>query len=174
MVVLRAEEAKGHLASGAIACPACGGVLRKWGFDRTRTAQVLGASAVTVRPARVRCADCAKTQVLPPTALQVRRADSANAIGTALVHKANGLRYRPIAELLARPESTVRRWLRRVPSDHLHWMHTQAVQRLIKIAIDVFITICPWGKPAAADTDLARQRKAPGGAEDGRSRYYAS
>jgi len=141
IVIVSAEDAEERLASGTMDCPVCGGVLRKWGFTRTRTVRGLGAAAVTVRPARVRCAECERTQVLLPTALQVRRADTTEVIGTALVHKANGLGYRRIAERLHRPESTVRRWLRRVPPDHLHWMHTQASQRLIKITIDVFSTI---------------------------------
>ncbi|TQC41778.1 helix-turn-helix domain-containing protein [Rhodococcus sp. WS4] len=138
IVILSAEDAAEHLASGAMACPACGGGLRKWGFGRSRTVRGLGAERVTVRPARVRCASCSKTQVLLPTALQVRRADTTEVIGTALVHKANGLGYRRIADRLGRPESTVRRWLRRVPPDHLHWVYTQANQRLISIAVEVF------------------------------------
>ncbi|MDV7242258.1 MULTISPECIES: hypothetical protein [Rhodococcus] len=93
IVVLRAEDAEEHLASGAMACPECGDVLRKWGFGRIRTVRGLGTSTVTARPARVRCAGCSKTQVLLPTALQVRRADTTEVIGTAFVHKANGLGY---------------------------------------------------------------------------------
>src|SRR6478735_2656566 len=124
-----------------MACPACGGGLRKWGFGRTRTVRGLGADRVTVRPARVRCARCSKTQVLLPTALQVRRADTTEVIGTALVHKANGLGYRRIAERLDRPESTVRRWLRRVPPEHLHWMYTQGCERLATYAADAFSRI---------------------------------
>ncbi|UNN02041.1 helix-turn-helix domain-containing protein [Rhodococcus opacus] len=141
IVILSAEGAAEHLASGAMACPACGGGLRKWGFGRTRTVRGLGADRVTVRPARVRCAGCSKTQVLLPTALQVRRADTTEVIGTALVHKANGLGYRRIAERLDRPESTVRRWLRRVPPEHLHWMYTQGCERLATYAADAFSRI---------------------------------
>lgn len=141
IVILSAEGAAEHLASGAMACPACGGGLRKWGFGRSRTVRGLGADRVTVRPARVRCAGCSKTQVLLPTALQVRRADTTEVIGTALVHKANGLGYRRIAERLDRPVSTVRRWLRRVPPEHLHWMYTQGCERLATYAADAFSRI---------------------------------
>lgn len=96
---------------------------------------------MTARPVRVRCAGCSKTQVLLPTALRVRRADTTEVIGTALVHKANGLGYRRIAEGLDRPESTVRRWLRRVPPEHLHWMYTQGCERLATYAADAFSRI---------------------------------
>ena len=79
--------------------------------------------------------------MLLPTALQVRRADTTEVIGTALVHKANGLGYRRIAERLDRPVSTVRRWLRRVPPEHLHWMYTQGCERLATYAADAFSRI---------------------------------
>ncbi len=74
-------------------------------------------------------------------ALQVRRADTTDVIGTPLVHKANGLGYRRIAERLDRPESTVRRWLRRVPPEHLHWMFTQGCERPATYATDAFSRI---------------------------------
>jgi hypothetical protein len=41
----------------------------------------------------------------------------------------------------------VRRWLRRIPADHLHWLTTQANQRLISIAVEVFSTIRYSGDP---------------------------
>jgi len=49
--------------------------------------------------------------------------------------------FRRIAARIARAESTVRRWLRRVPPDHLHWLITQANRRLISIAVEVFSSI---------------------------------
>ena len=141
IVILSTDDAAERLSSGAMACPECDGVLRKWGFGRNRTVRGLGSATVTVRPARARCAGCSKTQVLLPTTLQVRRADTTEVIGKALVHRANGLGHRRIADRLGRPESTVRRWLRRVPPGHLHWLYTQANQRLISIAVEVFGTI---------------------------------
>jgi len=147
IVILSTGDAAERLSSGAMACPECGGVLRKWGFGRSRTVRGLGAATVTVRPARARCAGCSKTQVLLPTTLQVRRADTTEVVGTALVHKANGLGHRRIADRLGRPESTVRRWLRRVPPDHLHWLTTQANSRLIAIATEVFSSIKYCGDP---------------------------
>ena len=53
-----------------------------------------------MRPRRVRCRGCGATQVLPPAALQPRRADSTEVIGTALARKAEGLGYRRIAAAL--------------------------------------------------------------------------
>ena len=52
---------------------------------------------VTVNPRRARCADCQVTQILLPTELLVRRADSTEAIGNALVAKARGAGFRTIA-----------------------------------------------------------------------------
>ena len=57
-------------------------------------------------------------------------------IGTALQHKADGLGYRRIAALLDRPESTVRRWLRRATPEHLQWIYQRGVQRLVQLAPD--------------------------------------
>ena len=60
-------------------------LLRPFGNGRTRTVRGIGTDTVTVTPRRARCADCQVTQILLPTALTVRRADSTEAIGTALV-----------------------------------------------------------------------------------------
>jgi len=147
IVILSAADAQRRLASGAMACPECGGVLSKWGHGRIRTVRGPGASAVTVQPARARCTACTTTQVLLPAALQVRRADTTEVIGNALIHKANGLGFRRIAARIDRPESTVRRWLRRIPPDHLHWLTTQANRRLIAIAVEVFRSIRYSGDP---------------------------
>ena len=102
---------------------------------------------MTVQPARARYTACAKTQVLLPAELQFRRADTTEVIGNALIHKVNGLGFRRIATRIGRPESTVRRWLRRVPPDHLHWLTTQANSRLIAIATEVFSSIKYCGDP---------------------------
>src|SRR5665648_1048493 len=130
-----------------MACPECGGVLTRWGHGRIRTVRALGSDTVTVQPSRVRCTACLKTQVLLPAELHLRRADTTQVIGNALLHKANGLGFRRIAARMDRPESTVRRWLRRVPPDHLHWLTTQANQRLIAIAVEVFSSIRYCGDP---------------------------
>ena len=50
----------------------------------------VGAQRITHTPRRARCGDCGRTQILLPTELTVRRADTTEAIGNALVAKANG------------------------------------------------------------------------------------
>jgi transposase-like protein len=148
VIVIRSiADAERQLASGTMACPQCGAVLGKWGYARIRTVRGPGASTVTVRPARARCTACATTQVLLPTELQLRRADTTEVIGNALIHKANGLGFRRIAARINRPESTVRRWLRRVPPEHLLWLTTRANRRLIAIAAEVFSSIRYSGDP---------------------------
>ena len=76
------------------------------------------------------------TDTVLPAALQPRRADTTAVVGTALLHKANGPGYRRIAARSGRPESTVRRWLRRATPAHLEWMYQRGVQRLVQIAPD--------------------------------------
>ncbi|MFD9668538.1 DUF6431 domain-containing protein [Rhodococcus sp. NPDC059968] len=141
IVVRRPEEADTYLDAGAMRCPSCQGRVARWGYGRVRTVRSLGTATVTVRPQRVRCRDCGATHILLPTALQARRADTTEVIGNALAHKAKGMGFRRIAERMDRPESTVRRWLRRATDEHVQWMCHQGNQRLIQIASEVFSAI---------------------------------
>lgn len=101
-----------RLRSGGLACPVCAGVLTGWGRARPRT--VRGPDgAVSLSPRRSRCTGCRATHVLLPVLLLVRRADTAEVIGTALAAKGVGVGHRRIAALLGRPPGTVRGWLRR-------------------------------------------------------------
>ena len=116
MIIVRtAESAEDALADGRMHCPrsGCGGTLTRWGYGRRRRIRGLGAVAIDARPRRVRCRGCGATQVLLPAALQPRRADATEVIGTALARKAAGMGHRQIAATLGRSPSTVRRWLRR-------------------------------------------------------------
>lgn len=64
-------------------------------------------------PRRGRCCGCGATHVLLPAEFACRRADHAEVIAEAVeLGAAAGLGHRKIAEVLGRPESTVRDWLR--------------------------------------------------------------
>jgi hypothetical protein len=89
----------------------------------------------------VRCAECARTHVLLPTALQPRCADTTELIGTALTHKAHGLGFRRIATVMGRAESTVRRWLRRASETHVNWAYQHGAARLIALNPDAFTAL---------------------------------
>jgi len=138
-------------------CPRCGSALAKCGYARERTFRALGAATVTVRPRRVRCRDCAITHILLPIALQPRRADTTEVIGTALAHKANGLGFRRIAARMGRAKSTVRRWLRRATDKHLTWACQQGATRLIQLAPEAFAEIRYARQPVAAHADHAHR-----------------
>ena len=138
IVIGRPEDAEAWLSNSAMRCPGCGGTLAKWGYGRQRTVRSLGSQTVTVRPQRTRCRDVNITHIVLPTALQPRRADTTEVIGTALAHKAHGLGYRRIAVRMGRAESTVRRWLRRASGAHLQWLYQQGVRRLLQLAPDAF------------------------------------
>ena len=115
IVVASASQAEQLLLAGDIGCPGCSAALRPHGHGRTRTVRGLGAQRVTHTPRRARCGDCGRTQILLPTELTVRRADTTEAIGNALVAKANGapgtapsprawtVRHRPCAAGSAAP-----------------------------------------------------------------------
>ena len=103
IVIRRPQDAEAWLADAVMRCPRCGGALADGG-TRANAPSAPRCRDVAVRPRRVRCRDCATTRILLPTALQPRRADPAEVIGTALAHKADGLGFRRITAAWARPQ----------------------------------------------------------------------
>jgi transposase-like protein len=99
------------LDASRLVCPSCGGVLGPWGHARRRVGR--GDDGTMQRPRRTRCRSCRVTHVVLSARRFPRRADSAVIVGTALLGAARGLGYRKVAELVDRPETTVRGWLRR-------------------------------------------------------------
>jgi hypothetical protein len=101
-----------QLGDGELTCPSCGGALGGWGEAVTRPVRRLDGDDERVTPRRSRCRACGATHVLLPARLLCRRADAGAVIGRALEENAAGAGHRKIAELLERPVSTVRGWLR--------------------------------------------------------------
>jgi hypothetical protein len=101
-----------ELVTGAIGCPSCPGALAPWSFARQRSLRGEDGP-VMVRPRRGRCRSCGSTHVLLPDMALLRRVDTVEVIGRALMAKASGSGHRRIAEALGRPASTVRGWVRR-------------------------------------------------------------
>jgi len=144
IVVVNLERAEQTLLAGDMPCPRCQGVLRPFGNGRTRTVRGVGADTVTVTPRRARCRDCSATQILLPTELVPRRADSTEAIGAALIARGRGAGYRSIAAHFERPESTVRRWLRAVREPHAQWLYRRAVDQAVTIDRELLVrSRCP-------------------------------
>ena len=139
IVVACPERAERILQAGNMSCPRCPGRLRPFGHGRTRTVRGRGADTLRVTPRRARCPSCGGTQILLPTALTVRRADSTEVIGAALAAKAGGAGFRVIAAALDRPASTVRSWLRRVPDGHARWLYERAVDRAVQIDRELLV-----------------------------------
>jgi Homeodomain-like domain len=111
----------------------------------------------------VRCHGCGATQVLLPAALQPRRADSTEVIGTALARKAEGLGYRRIAAALGRSPSTVRRWLRRARDPgHLNRLWQRGAPELIRLDAEAFNELASTGNPAARHPDRSGRSRLPG------------
>ena len=114
-VSYRPAAVESDLRSGLLLCPECTESLWPWGRARQRRIR-MGTEDVTVSmfcPFRARCSGCKVTQVLLPVALAARRADEVLVISAAIeAHVVEGLGHRSIAELLGRPVSTVRGWLR--------------------------------------------------------------
>jgi hypothetical protein len=138
-------RAEADLVAGELSCPVpgCGGMLRPWGYGRSRRVRDHGPTTLTLRPRRGRCVACGVTQVLLPGSVLPRRADTTAVIGTALLASTGGAGYRRIAEDIGRPLSTVRRWLRSVRGAHTQWLHTQGVAWIHRVDREVFATITP-------------------------------
>ena len=102
-----------QLAGGELACPSCGGMLGGWGRARPRRVRMPAGPDELLVPRRARCLGCGGTHVLLPVRCLSRRADAGAVIGVALEAAAAGAGFRKIAQMLGRPPSTVRRWLRR-------------------------------------------------------------
>ena len=94
IVVASPSDAEQLLLAGDIGCPGCSATLRPHRHGRTRTVRGVGAQRVTHTPRRARYGDCGSTQILLPTELTVRRADTTEAIGNALLANvaADGIR----------------------------------------------------------------------------------
>lgn len=105
------DRVEHDLSSGAMRCPCCGGQLGPWGWARTR--ELRARRSRTLRPRRARCRACATTHVLVPICALLRRRDSIDVIGAALLAKHAGQGHRSIAAGAGVPDSTVRGWLRR-------------------------------------------------------------
>jgi hypothetical protein len=137
-------QAETDLAGGMLTCPSCTGPLQPWGHARARTVRDHGTSVVALRPRRARCRSCRGTHVLLPAVVAPRRADTTAVIGSALQASARGTGYRRIATQLARPLSTVRRWIRAVRDPaHVEWLRTQGMVWLARVDLDVINTLGP-------------------------------
>ena len=142
IVACTTERAEQLLTNGDLRCPRCrGGRLSAWGYGRRRTVRDRAGATITVQPRRTRCQSCLSTHIVIPAALQPRHADTTAVIGTALLHKAKGLGYRRIAVAIDRPVSTVRRWLRRLPPEHLERMYHDGTKHLLALDPDTFTAL---------------------------------
>ncbi len=70
------ERVEADLAAASVSCPACGGILARWGFARRRFLRG-EAGPVVVRPRRGRCRTCRSTHVLLADVALARRVDTA-------------------------------------------------------------------------------------------------
>ena len=137
-------QAETDLAAGMLVCPSCTGALQPWGHARARTVRDHGTTTLALRPRRARCRTCRGTHVLLPAVVAPRRADTTAVIGSALQASARGIGYRRIAAQLARPPSTVRRWIRAVRDPaHVEWLRTQGMVWLSRVDLNVINTLAP-------------------------------
>jgi transposase-like protein len=141
--ILDPASVEADLASGALACPSCATSLRPWGHARLRRVRDLHAPELQLRPRRARCPGCAATHVLLPGTVLPRRADTTAIIGTALAGAAAGHGHRRIAAELARPISTVRRWLRAVRGTHSERLRASALNLLARLDRDAIRGLAP-------------------------------
>jgi hypothetical protein len=115
VIIARDEElAQLALTDGTLGCPhsACGGSVYRDGYARTRRVRIRESGQRELRPQRVACRRCGRTNVLLPAWCVPGRCDDAETIGVALLAATQGQGHRSIAARLGRPATTVRGWLR--------------------------------------------------------------
>ena len=128
MIVVRDEElAQQALAEGSLRCPhrGCGDSVYRDGYARRRMVRTRAGGERELRPQRVACRRCGRTNVLLPAWCVPGRCDDAETIGSALLAAAQGQGHRPIAAKLGRPATTVRGWLR-AARGHIETLRAQA------------------------------------------------
>lgn len=152
MIVVRDEEqAQQALDRQELRCPhsGCGGALGRDGHARQRRVRLRDGQHRVLRPQRVACRRCERTQVLLPAWCVPRHADDAETIGVALLHAAQGRSARAIATLLGRALSTVRRWIKAAKRNaHRAGRHAFTVHRQIDTWSNL-VTIGPARSPLA-------------------------
>jgi hypothetical protein len=143
------SAAAADLAAGVLACPhrGCEGRLAPRGHARTRCVRVAPSRTEAHRPGRARCRSCRRTQVLGWARSYPRRPDTVETVGSALLAATSGLGYRPVAQLVGLPATTVRGWLQRarVNSETVRADATAAVYAFDPVAVSVPPTGSPLG-----------------------------
>jgi hypothetical protein len=106
------------LADGLLRCPDCAGPLSRWGHVARRFVRTATGAVEKIRLRRTICpltddSGCGRTHVLLPAFLLGRRLDVVEVVWSALRACVDGLGWRRLAALVARPASTVRGWVGR-------------------------------------------------------------
>ena len=156
------DVAEDRLVTRGFDCPgACDGQLGPWGWARPRPVRVGGEAVEWYRPRRARCGACGVTHVICDGRVFPRRRDCITTVTKALLLAVNndGLGFRPIAEIVGVPASTVRDWLTRarVNADRSWVLANQWLLRLDPNAEPV--SKYRSGIPAALD-QMARTARA--------------
>ncbi len=139
MVSGNLDAVEADLVGGRLACPTCGGVLAPWAHGRWRTIRGIEGE-VRLRPRRAQCRSCERTHVLLADMCLLRRRDSVEVIGSALVEHSGSVGHRPIADRLDLPPSTVR--------GRLHRFGRSAIE-LTSLFVQWALTLAPGSDPPA-------------------------
>lgn len=136
------ELVESRLRSGRVSCPGCGAGLRPWGWARRRPVVGVGV----LQPRRSRCPQCARSHVLLPVTVLLRRAYGVGLIGAALAARAGGMGHRVIAGRLGVPAATVRGWVR-VMGGRLEEARIRFLRVAAWVGVDVSVPAAagsPW------------------------------
>jgi hypothetical protein len=115
LLVADLADAVVDLVAGRLECPTrdCGRWLAPWGHARARRVRVAVDRVETHRPRRGYCRSCRHSHVLSDLVTYPGRLDTVQVVTSALLAAAGGAGHRRVAELVDRPVTTVRDWLRR-------------------------------------------------------------
>lgn len=134
------------LGAGKLFCSGCGDQLRPWGKARKRKLR-LGPKDLELEPRRARCRGCRSTHVLLPAVCLLRRRDLAEAIGQALILRAQKVGHLRISTQTGVPVSTVRGWLSRF-KDRAEMIRAHFTRLAIELGLSAS-AILPAGTPSA-------------------------
>ncbi len=154
------RDLEADLAGGRVSCPACPGVLGRWGHARGRLVRWrAGAPPRWWRPRRGCCRSCGVTHVLVPADLLPRCRHGIEIVGAALLAYAGGAGHRSIAARAGLAPSTVRNWLRGF-AGHVEVLRSIGTRRYYQLDV-LAVPIDPAGTPAADALEaLARAARA--------------
>ena len=110
-----------------------------------------GCSGSPTRPSEPCAVTAGGTQILLPTELTVRRADTTEAVGNALVAKANGAATAPSPRAWTARNQPCAAGPACARGAHAEWLHQQGAQNVVNVDRDLLTRLAPQRAPPSGE-----------------------